>query len=203
MDRRGWIETSLAAVLSLIMSISGPLLLFFMLPLQILAVRCGKNAFIFSAAGVFFGSIILKLILLPEIVGTGSLMIADSAMFILLLAGLYAVNFMLESFRSVLKLLIITAAAGLCSIPVLYYLNSDQTFYNIMIGQLDSVLVMLRGASSESPDVSGSSIFSSLTAEDLYSIFKIYFLSGFLAVYFFLLTATWRFGRNIGFKSID
>ena len=202
MDRRGWIETSLAAVLSLIMSISGPLLLFFMLPLQILAVRCGKKAFTFSATGVFFGSIILKLILFPEMNGTGSLIIADTAMFLLLLSGLYAVNFQFDGFKIILRLLIVTLIAGLCSLPVLYYLNSDQLFYEIMIDQLDSVLVVLNGASPEGPVDSGSSIFSSLTADDMYNIFKDFILKSFLAIYFFLLASTWWLGRRFGHRSI-
>ncbi|MBI9099770.1 MAG: DUF2232 domain-containing protein [Spirochaetaceae bacterium] len=197
MDRRGWIETSLAAVISLIMSITGPLLLFFMLPLQILAVRCGKIAFSYSASGVFFGSIILKKILLtPDVGGTGSLVFADSAIFFLLLSGLYAVNFLLEKYRTILRLLIITATAGLVSIPVIYYLNSDQVLNTAMIDQLDSILVMLNGGTPE------SSIFSSVSAEDLYSLFKIYFLNSFLAVYFFLLALTWWMGSRFGLRSI-
>ncbi len=196
MDRRGWIETSLSVVLSLVMSMTGPLLLFFMLPLQILAVRCGKRAFAYSAAGIFFGSMILKLILLPDLSGVGSLIIADSAMFFFLLAGLYAVNFQLENYRTILKLLVVTVVVGLCSIPVLYYLNTDQSFNKVMTDQIDSVLVVLNGASSE------STIFSSLSAVDMYNMFKYYFLNIFLAVYCCILALTWWFGRRIGFKSI-
>ena len=202
MDRRGWIETSLAAVLSLVMSISGPLLLFFMLPLQILAVRCGKKALAISAVGVVFGNFVLKMILLPEMVGTGSLIFADMAMFILLLSGLYAVNFALENYRTILKFLIVTVIAGLCSIPVLYYLNSDQSFNQIMLDQLDSVLVMLNGASQESSGLSGSSLFSSVSAEDMFNLFKFYFLNSFLAMYFFLLALTWWIGNKFSFRSM-
>lgn len=196
MNRRGWIETSLAALFSLILSISGPLLFFFMLPLQVLAVRCGKKAFTFSVMGVFFGSIFLKLILQPDMSGAGSLIITDLVMFLFFLSGLYVVNFQLENFRTVLKFLIVTLAAGLCSIPVLYSLNADQSFYTIMTELIDSVLVVLNGASPE------SSIFSSLSADDMYNLFKFYFLNSFLAVYFFLLTITWWLGRRIGFKSM-
>lgn len=196
MDRRGWIETSLAAVLSLIMSISGPLLLFFMLPLQVLAVRCGKMAYAYSASGVLFGSLILKMILIPDMSGAASLIVADLAMIIFLLYGLYAVNFQLKNFRVILRFLIVTAAVGLCSIPVLYYLNADLSFNRIMMDQVDSVLVVLNGASAE------SSIFGSLNAGDMYNLFKFYFLNSFLAVYFYLLAMTWWFGRRIGFRSI-
>lgn len=203
MDRRGKIETSLAALLSLIMSVSGPLLLLFMLPLQVLAVRRGKKAFAFSAAGVFFGVFVLKLILMPDMTGTGSLLIADSAMFLFLITGLYAVNFMLEGFRTVLRLLIITAVAAACSVPVLYYLSTDLSFNNIMIDQLNSVLVMFNGSTTDGTGSAGSNIFSSVSAEDLFTLFKIYFLNIFLAVYFYLLVITWWFGRRIGLRSIN
>ena len=196
MDRRGWIETSLAAVLSLIMSITGPLLLFFMVPLQILAVRCGKKAFSYSAAGVFFGSLILKMALLPDMADSGSFIIAIMAMFLFLLSGLYAVNFTMDNYRKILRFLVVTVVAGLCSIPVLYYLNSDRAFNQIMLDQLDSVLVMLNGASSE------NSIFGSVSAEDMYNLFKFYFLNSFLAMYFFLLALTWWMGSRFGFRSM-
>jgi hypothetical protein len=202
MDRRGWIETALAAVFSIIMSVSGPLLLLFMLPLQVLAIKRGKKAFIFSAAGVFLGSQFLKLALMPDMAGTGSVMVADSAMFLFLILGLYAVNYMFEGFRTVLKFLIVAAVAGLCSVPVLYYLNADQSFYTIMTDQLDSVLVMFNGASAGSPGLNGSNIFSSVSADDMYTVFKIYFLNSFLAVYFYLLVLTWWMGSRIGQRSI-
>ena len=202
MERRGWIETSLATVFSLIMSISGPFLVLFMLPLQILAIRDGKKAFSFSAAGVIFGSIILKMTLIPDIEGSGILIIADTAIIIFLVAGLYAVNYLFEDLKTILKLLIVTAAAGLASIPVLYYLNSDLLFYNLMIDQLDSILVMFKGVTQESSTNPESSLFSSVNADEMYNSFKIYFLSSFLVFYFFLQALTWRLGNRIGLKSI-
>jgi len=124
------------------------------------------------------------------------LIITDLVVFLFFLSGLYAVNFQLGNFRTLLKLLVVTVAAGLCSIPVLYYLNTDQSFYYIMTEQINSVLVVLNGASPE------STIFSSLNADDMYNLFKFYFLNSFLAVYFFLLALTWWLGRRIGFKSM-
>ena len=177
-------------------------MVFFMLPLQILAVRCGKKAFLYSAGGVVFGTIILKIILLSEIADTGSLIIADTALILFLVTGLYAVNFELVSFKNILKLLVATAVSGLFSIPVLYYLNSDLSFYNIMTGQLDSILVMFNGAYVENSVSGGNSLFGAVSADDMYNFFKFYFLNFYLVIYFYLLTATWWLGRRIGFKSI-
>ncbi|MBB6481303.1 DUF2232 domain-containing protein [Spirochaeta isovalerica] len=196
MDRRGWTEVSLAAVLSLIMSMTGLLLLFFMLPLQVMAVRRGEKGFLISASGVLFGNLILKLALTPEAVTAGSLIIADFAVFLLLIGGLYAVNFKMGSFSKVWGFLIVTATAGLLSLPVLLYLGSDPAFLAVMTAQIESALAMLQQA------FQGDAVVGSITAEGMFRIFKDSFLSSYLAVYCFFVALTWRLGLRIGLKSI-
>ncbi len=202
MERRGWIEVSLATVISLIVSLSGPFMVFFMLPLQILAVRCGKKAFVYAAWGVIFTSLMFKMIFLPEVGASVTIIFADSAFVIFLIAGLYAVNYLFKGLKTIEKLLLVSAVSGLISIPVLYYLNSDQSFNNLMIGQIDSTLGLLKGSLAENSGEINSILFDSKETEDMFVLLKFFFLSYYLVFYFFLQALTWRFGNKIGFRSI-
>jgi hypothetical protein len=58
---------------------------------------------------------------------------------------------------------------------------------------------MLKGSSPGSRE---SALFSNVTADDLYILFKIYFLNSFLVIYFYLIALTWRLGRKIGLRSV-
>ncbi|MBN2655682.1 MAG: DUF2232 domain-containing protein [Spirochaetales bacterium] len=196
MDRRGWTEVSLAAVLSLIMSMTGLLLLFFMLPLQVMAIRRGEKGFLISASGVLFGNLILKLALTPEAVSAGSLIMADFAVFLLLIGGLYAVNFKMESFSKVWGFLITTALAGLLSLPVLLFLGSDPAFQAVLTEQIESALAVLQQA------FPGDSVVGSISADGMFRIFRNSFLSSYLAVYCLFLALSWRLGLRIGLRSV-
>lgn len=186
----------MGAVLSLIMSLSGFLLLFFMVPLQVIAIRRGEKGFLISAMGVFFGNLVLKLILSPEAVSAGIPMTADIAVFLILLGGLYAVNFKLKAYKGVIRFLIVTVGAAIASLPVLLYLSSDPSFVEMMKGQIDSVLVMLQKA------FPGETVFGSLTTDAMYSIFRNSFLSSYLAVFSFIVALSWRIGLRFGLRSI-
>lgn len=196
MDRRGWTETALTAAVSLVMSVTGLLLPFFMIPLQVVALRRGEKAFLISASGVFFGNLILKMALSPETDIAGSGLMADSVLYLLLLAGLYAVNFRLNPMRKVEKLLVVTAVTGLISIPVIVHIESDQAFYKMMIDTVDSFLVMLKGASAE------NNIFGALTPEGMYALIRDSFLGSFLFVYFAFLALTIRVGSSFALRTM-
>jgi len=175
---------------------TGMLLLFFMFPLQVIAVRRGEKGFLISASGVLFGNLILKLVLNPEAADVGSVIAADFAVFLFLIAGLYVVNFRLKSLSKVWGFLIVTAGAGLLSLPVLLYLGSDPAFLAMMTEQIESVLAMLRQA------LPGDSVIGSISAEVMFRIFIDSFLSSYLAVYCLFLALSWRLGLRIGLKSV-
>lgn len=196
MDRRGWIETALTGLVSLVMSFTGLLLPFFMVPLQTLAVRRGEKAYLFAALGVFSGSTLLKMALSSDGNVGGSLELADSALFLLFLAGLYAFNFRLDPLRKVVKLLLVTVAAGLISLPLIVRLGSDQSFNKMMIDGVNSFLVVLKGASTE------NSFLGAMTPEGLFALIRESFLGSYLFVYFTILALTWRIGSSFAYRTM-
>ncbi len=203
MSRRGWIEISLTTVIALILSVLGPFALLFMLPLQVLAFKSGKEAFLFSAAGIIFGSFVLRMILIPDdIEGIGVMIFTGMVIIIFLISGLYAVNFMFTGFRFILKLCVVTAIIGLLSIPVLYYLNSNQSFNSIMNEQIDNTLVILGGVLEENTEDLNDALLYPDNSEESYAFYRTNFLNFFLVIYFIFLALTWRLGNRIGFRSI-
>ena len=209
---RVWIEIGIFAAVALGLYLLTPGVFLFLIPLQMLAIRRGSSAFNLAA---------LLLVLLAAVVELaltgwrGDLPAEESylrniGLFLsaLLLGGLWLLNqTRVLPYRSLLRLLIVTAAAGLVAVPFVGGLVSDPEFVPTMRDYIaDQPLLRLGIAPTDAAGVTGG---PAVTTEQINlfidTVGKV-LLRGALFLYMVYLMAAWWLGslwgaRTVGMRS--
>ena len=206
---RVWIEIGVFAAVSLGLHLLAPGVFLFLIPLQVLAVRRGTSA---------FGYAVLLLASLAAVVelATGGMRAALPAaesylhnvqLFLsaVLLGGLWLVNEpRVLPYRHLLRIIIVTGAAGLVAIPFIGGLMSDPEFSRAMLEYVaDQPLLRMNlnasaGLDAPQPNTAAIEQFATMIGEIL--------LRGVLFLYLVYLVTAWWLGslwgaRTIGMRS--
>lgn len=206
---RVWIEIGVFTAVSLGLHLLAPGVFLFLIPLQVLAVRRGSSA---------FGCAVLLLALLAGVVelamsgARAELPAAESylhniQLFLsaVLLGGLWLVNEpRVLPYRHLVRIIIVTGAAGLVAIPFVGGLISDPEFAPAMLGYVaDQPLLRMSlnpSATLDAPPPNTAAVeqFATMIGEIL--------LRGVLFLYLVYLVTAWWLGsvwgaRTVGMRS--
>ena len=209
---RVWIEIGIFSAVALGLYLLTPGVFLFLIPLQVLAIRRGSSAFNLAA---------LLLVLLAALVelamaGRRSDLPAEEdylrniGLFLsaLLLGGLWLVNQpRVLPYRSLLRILIATGAAGLIAVPFVGGLISDAEFVPTMRDYIaGQPLLRLGIAPTSAPGVTGGPAVSTEQIDLFIDTVGTVLLRGILFLYMVYLMAAWWLGslwgaRTIGMRS--
>lgn len=209
---RVWIEIGIFAAVAFGLYLLTPGVFLFLIPLQMLAIRRGSSAFNMAA---------LLLVLLAAVVelalaGWRSDLPAEEhylrniGLFLsaLLLGGLWLVNQpRVLPFRSLLRILIATGAAGLIAVPFVGGLASDPEFIPTLRDYIaGQPLLRLGIAPTDAPGVSGGVAVTAAQIDLFIDTVGTVLLRGILFLYMVYLMAAWWVGslwgaRTIGIRS--
>jgi hypothetical protein len=209
---RVWIEIGVFAAVSLGLYLLTPGVFLFLIPLQMLAIRRGSSAFNLAA---------LLLVMLAGLVelamaGWRSDLPAEEdylrniGLFLsaLLLGGLWLINQpRVLPYRSLLRILIATGAAGLVAVPFVGGLVSDPEFIPTMRQYIAGQPLLRLGIAPPDPTgVAGAPAVSAEQIDLFIDTIGTVLLRGVLFLYLVYLMAAWWLGslwgaRTIGLRS--
>lgn len=209
---RVWIEIGIFAAVSLGLYLLTPGVFLFLIPLQMLAIRRGSSAFNLAAL------LLVMLAALVELAMAGwrsDLPAEDDylrniGLFLsaLLLGGLWLVNQpRVLPYRSLLRILIATGAAGLIAVPFVGGLVSDPEFIPTMREYIARQPILRLGiAPTEASGVTGVPAITSEQIDLFIDTIGTVLLRGVLFLYLVYLMAAWWLGslwgaRTIGIRS--
>lgn len=201
-----WFETILLTVVSVFLYNIGIAFLLFLIPLQVLFIRRGENFFI---SGLFIcPSLILcyKLIALAlnsAFANAGPFLLIEFFSIILLLGGLVFLNLVkLPGVSSALKLLAAAAATWVLSIPLILFLQENESFITVTRELFGNIALFLNTNVSASESINLSYNQLNINGESLLTITREFFLRSYIFDYFILLLFSWRSGTILGLKSL-
>jgi hypothetical protein len=172
-------------------------LLFFLVPLQVVAARRGQSGFL-PAAGLFLvmavGVSVVRAAAAARGVDWGGLVAAEAAILLTLLVGLGMVNLRaLGGFRGLTRLLAATLAVGLLAIPLFLIVPGLPGFRKAMEGVFSDITKTLQSLVSPA-GAAPSFLGPLLQPAELMRISVEYFLRSFLLDVFVLLGFSWWAG---------
>ena len=202
---RVWIEIGVFAAVSLGLHLLAPGVFLFLIPLQVLVVRRGSSA---------FGCAVLLLASLAALVELAmggmraTLPAAESYLHNIqlflsaaLLGGLWLVNEpRVLPYRHLLRIIIVTGAAGLVAIPFIGGLMSDPEFSRAMLEYVaDQPLLRMNlnasaGLDAPPPNIAAIEQFATMIGEIL--------LRGVLFLYLVYLVTAWWLGSLWGARTV-
>ena len=209
---RVWIETGIFSAVALGLYLLTPGVFLFLIPLQMLAIRRGSSAFNLAALLLVLLAALIELAMagwrsdLPaEEVYLRNIGLFLSA---LLLGGLWLVNQpRVLPYRSLLRILIATGAAGLIAVPYIGGLMSDPEFVPTMRDYIaGQPLLRLGIAPTDAAGVTGGPAVSSAQIDLFVETVGTVLLRGILFLYLVYLMAAWWLGslwgaRTVGMRS--
>jgi hypothetical protein len=203
------LELFLFALSSAVLYYLGVGVLFFLIPLQVVAARRGAAA-LAAAEGLFV--VMLAAVRLAALVpglreagpweGTGLLAAVEGFGLAVLLLGLLAVNAPRpRGARSLVKALAATAATGLLAAPLAVALSRTPAFGRAMEAAVAEVLRMI-GAMVQAAAGGAAVPAEALDAAGLLAFTGAWFLRSFLAGYLALLAFSWWAGNAAAARSL-
>ncbi len=201
------LEIFLFALSSFVLYYFGIGILFFLIPLQVVAARrgargllAGEAAFLIMLAGVRLATA-LPHGPMPE---TGLLLAIELFGVAALLLGLLAVNLRWPGrLRTLPKVLVAGAATGLLAVPLVLVLARSDAFTRAMQGLFAEVSRMI-GSMFAGPDGQAVSALSSmLEPTNLMQVTKAWFLRSFAAGYVMVLGFSWWVGTASAARSLS
>jgi len=179
------------------------LMVAFLVPLQVLYARRGRQAFLQGAVVVLVGIAAigfaldgasggLALRLLPIGIEVGEVL--------LLLLGLLAVNVRLVGIgRRIYRLLAVTGILGVLSVPLLVYASQSGEVTSAIRGMVKATLALVQSSLGMSPD----SLAQYSDVDKATALLKGIVFRGYLFAYFVMLAASWRLGSSLGARTLE
>lgn len=206
--RREWTEIALVSVVSILLYEMNMLILF-LLPLQVLFVRRGAEELFYSGLFVITAVTVIGLLQLRQIEDAGlrrALMWLEFLLPLGFAGGLVGVNipWSLEvgrysvGTRKLERLLTVTAAVGLASIPVLVWLSRSEELSAVLRTQVEMVRRYLEMTAGTGGEAVGPTAGSSTDTESLVAFIRGLLLRNYLFAYYLVVCASWWLGTNIG-----
>ncbi len=199
------LEAFLFAVSSVVLYNLGVGVLFFLIPLQVVAVRRGEGGL--AIASVLFLAMAVGVSLVRGLTAAreahwGGLVAAEASILFAVLLGLGALNLpALARFRGLVRLLAATLAVGLLAIPLILIVPGLPGFQEAVGGlfsDISKALQNLFSSGGEPPSFLGPLI----QPAQLMRIAGEYFLRSFILDVFVLLTFTWWAGTAAAARTI-
>jgi len=177
------------------------LMVAFLVPLQILYVRRGRQAFFLGSVVALAGIAAVGFVLDG---GSGGLAVRllpigiEVGEVLLLLLGLLAVNVRLLGIgRRIYRLLAVTGIFGVLSVPLLVYASQSGEVNAAIRGMVKATLALMQSSLGMSP----GSLAQFSDVEKATALLKGIVFRGYLFAYFVMLAATWRLGSSFGART--
>ncbi len=199
------LEAFLFAVSSVVLYNLGIGLLFFLIPLQVVAARRGEGALVL--ASVLFLAMAVGVSLARALTAArgahwGGLVAAEASILVAMLLGLGTLNLpALARFRALVRLLAATLCAGLLAIPLILIVPGLPGFQEAVGALFTDISKTLQGLFS-SGGAPPSFLGPLIQPAQLMRISGEYFLRSFLLDVFVLLAFTWWAGRAAAARTI-
>ncbi len=197
-----WLEITLFAIASIVLYQFSMGIFFFLIPLQILIVKRGYDAFLYASVLTFIAVITVKLIRLGVSNLTAEvkpLMLLEILVLVSLLGGLILLNtnFKKLTFNSTLiKILSITGVFGILSVPfILYYRNNVQfiKFMDMVFNSISEYLKQMFGSNNTGTEA----IFEKyINPKSLKETTTQIFYKSYIFDYFALIGFSWWVGTT-------
>ena len=212
---RVWIEIGIFSAVALGLYLLTPGVFLFLIPLQMLAIRRGSSAFNLAALLLVLAAALIELVTagLRSSMPAEEGYLRDIGLFLsaLLLGGLWLVNqSRVLPYRSLLRILIATGAAGLIAVPFVGGLTSDANFVPTMRDYIAGQPILRLGIAPTdalgTPSTPGGPAISTEQIDLFIDTVGTVLLRGLLFLYMVYLMAAWWLGslwgaRTIGIRS--
>lgn len=197
-----WLDVIIFAGISVIMYEIGFLSFLYLVPLQILAVKRGENGLLFSSV------LILAAVLITAFIRTrwiedmqlkNVLIFLELVLPVMLVASLFVVNKKsTQKWRNLFRLLGVTLAVGLVSIPIVLIIKQNTKFLEFFRDQITRIVEALTNTLFLEPGMYQEGIIRSLFNPDqIMKTLQAVFFRNFLFSFFLMLTVNWRIGIGI------
>ncbi len=207
LPNRIWIEIGVFAAVSLGLHLLAPGVFLFLIPLQVLAVRRGSSAFGFGVLLLFL------LAALVEMATAGARAdlspaeryLHDIQLFLsaVLLGGLWLINEpRVLPYRNLLRILIVTGAAGLVAVPFIGGLLSDPEFAPAMRGYVAEQPLLRLSLSPSPPDSLNPAPPTAAALDQFANTIGEVMLRGLMFLYLVYLVTAWWVGSLWGARSL-
>jgi len=201
-----WFETLLITLVSVLLYNIGIGFLLFLVPLQVIFIRRGYSFFITAMVICFSLIFFYKLLILSAnsaFADAGPFMLIEFFTITLLFGGLVFLNLVkLPDVPTVLKLLAAAAAAWILSIPLILYLQGNDSFNTVIRQLFANIALFLNTNVSASESINLSYNQPGIDVESLLIITREFFLRSYIFDYFVLLLFSWRSGTMLALKSL-
>jgi hypothetical protein len=201
------IETILLAGSSILLYHLGLGIVFFLIPLQILAAR--RGGWSMPAAGaVTFAFLLAEATSRFLMTGRTEAVAVELGLGLtvafVMISGLAVVNLAsLRRFRALVRLMISAGLAGLAVLPIIILAPRLEGFRITMLNTFTEVSTILRGFSPIADTGSMGPLFASLfQPETLMKLFEQVFLRSFFVMYFMLIVFQWWAGSTAAARTI-
>lgn len=201
------LELFLFALSSFVLYFFGVGILFFLIPLQVVAARRGTRGLAASAGAFLVILVGVRLATalpngpMPE---TGLLLAVEMFGVAAMLLGLFAVNLRWPGgLRTLPKVLVAGAATGLLAVPLALFLARSVVFTRAMEGLFAEVSKMIGSMFSTADGEAASVLSSILEPAKLMQVTKAWFLRSFIAGYVLVLGLSWWAGTASAARSLS
>ena len=197
-----WLDVVIFAGISVIMYEIGFLSLLYLVPLQVMTKKRGESALLFSSLLVLTAVLITALIhtrTMEEVQLKNVLIFLELVLPVMLIASLYVINRQFsQKWRGLYRLLGVTLAVGIVSIPIILILKQNTRFTEYFRGQIAQVVKVFTESLFLQNGVYEEGVIRSLFNPDrLMQTIKAVFFRNYLFSFFLMLTLNWRIGVGI------
>jgi hypothetical protein len=192
-----FLETLLFAVSSLVLYSFGIGRALFLLPLQVIAGRRGPAGIAAAGALGVLGLAAMRLVaLLPGPIAMADLLPAGAevAVFLLLVAGLAAVNLSWGHTRTLVRLLAASVAISVAAVPLVAALAASPEVRTVVDEAFAETSAMLRSVFATGDSVAGTVLDAFLVPATLKAVIREYLLHSFVPAIFVFLAFSWWAG---------
>ncbi len=193
--RSEWGGLLIAAILSFVLY-QVNMLVFFCIPLQVLFIRKGDRNLLYACASVFATIVVVTLIRtaqMEDAVFKRGILLTQISLPAFVMAGVIAMDLPWKiRLRTVYKVLAVTFAAGVVSIPFIYLLSRNNGISQFIKAQAESVARIFQTGVEESQGATFAIDVDTLTSYIINILLKSY-----LFVYFLTVAGSLWIGRSI------
>ena len=199
-----WTEMVIISVVSFFLYQMNMIILF-CIPLQILYVRKGERLLFFSGISVLAALAIAALIRTAPVAEPGirqGLLAIDILLPACFIVGLGAVDLEWKvPLRRFYKVILVTAVAGVLSIPAIYLLGRNESISTLIKVQIEAVSQIFAGAVAETPsEATLGGLFSD--PDKLVETIKGILLRNYLFIFYIILSGSTWVGTSFGNRTM-
>lgn len=197
-----WLDVIIFAGISVIMYEIGFLSFLYLVPLQVMAKKRGENGLLFSSVLVLAAVLVTAFIHtrgIEDIQLKNVLIFLELVLPVMLVASFYAVNKQFtQEWRNLYRLLGVTMAVGLVSIPVILIIKQNTNFVEYFRNQIAMIVEGVTSTLFLQSGIYEEGLISSLfRPERIIQTIKAVFFRNYLFSFFLILTLNWRIGVGI------